>query len=338
MPLPSTPRSAGGPFSKSGGREQARAFSRELSRNDAVECRAAFCRPAGFSNEIGTATSAGPTFTAGSGQLIREYSSDASIRLSVLTRCLLLCVVFPAITLFSFAANALPPPSTPTQDTAGSWDFRADPALPNVLLLGDSISIGYTRPVRTLLAGKANVYRASSPDGTKPSNCGDSRMGLAGLERWLGERKWAVIHFNWGLWDLCYRNPAVKTQGNRDKVGGKLPFPIEEYERNLDQIVTRLKTTGAVLIWASTTVVPEGEAGRVVGDDLKYNRVAAAVMAKHGVAINDLHTLTKSFAISEFVGPGDVHFSSNGSTKIATQVAATLESALQKQASSRKSR
>ena len=252
--------------------------------------------------------------------------------------CLLWCAAFPAITPFSFAAEALSPPSTPAQDTAGTWEFRADPALPNVLLLGDSISIGYTRPVRALLEGKANVYRAANPDGTKPANCGDTRMGLAGLERWLGERQWSVIHFNWGLWDLCYRNPAVKTQGNRDKIGGKLPFPIEEYQRNLEQIVTRLKATGAVLIWASTTVVPEGEAGRVVGDDIKYNRVAAAVMAKHGIAIDDLHTLTKSFAISDFVGPGDVHYSASGSSKIAGKVAASLEAALKTHASSPKSR
>jgi hypothetical protein len=248
------------------------------------------------------------------------------------------CATFLAIATFSFAAGALSPPSTPAQDTAGTWEFHANPALPNVLLLGDSISIGYTRPVRALLAGKANVYRAANPDGTKPANCGDTRMGLAGLDRWLGDRKWSVIHFNWGLWDLCYRNPAVKTQGNRDKVGGKLPFPIEDYERNLEQIVSRLKATGAVLIWASTTVVPEGETGRMVGDDLKYNRVAAAVMARHDIAIDDLHTLTKSFAISDFVGPGDVHFSASGYSKTAEKVAASLEAALKDHASSPKSR
>src|SRR5688572_24700467 len=53
-----------------------------LSRNDAVGCGTAPRRHAGFSNEIGTATSAGPTFTAGSGQLTRMYSSNASIPLS----------------------------------------------------------------------------------------------------------------------------------------------------------------------------------------------------------------------------------------------------------------
>jgi hypothetical protein len=248
-------------------------------------------------------------------------------------RLLLRCSVFPALATFSFAAGALSPPTPPpARGTAGTWEFRADPALPNVLLLGDSISIGYTRPVRALLAGKANVYRAANPDGTKPANCGDTRMGLAGLDRWLGQRTWSVIHFNWGLWDLCYRNPAVKTQGNRDKSGGTLPFPIEEYERNLEQIVARLKATGAVLIWASTTVVPEGETGRVVGDDIKYNRVAAAVMGRHDIAINDLHAFTKSFDVSDFVGPGDIHFAASGSSKVAGKVAASIEAALKEHA------
>lgn len=50
-------------------------------------------------------------------------------------------------------------PFTPPADTQGSWSFTPDPALPNVLIVGDSISIGYTRAVRAALAGKANVFR-----------------------------------------------------------------------------------------------------------------------------------------------------------------------------------
>jgi hypothetical protein len=58
-----------------------------LIRNDAVDCRAAARRHAGFSNEFGAATSAGPTLTAGSGQLTCEYSSNASLRL-IRTECM----------------------------------------------------------------------------------------------------------------------------------------------------------------------------------------------------------------------------------------------------------
>ena len=67
--------------------------------------------------------------------------------------------------------------------------------LPHVLLIGDSISIGYMQATRKQLAGEANVWRP-------PTNCGPSTKGLESLEAWLGDRKWDVIHFNFGLHDL----------------------------------------------------------------------------------------------------------------------------------------
>jgi hypothetical protein len=220
-----------------------------------------------------------------------------------------------------------PQPYTPAADLRGSWAFQADPALPNVLILGDSISIAYTLPVREQLRGKANVFRPMRPD-KQPDNCGDTPRGLATLDQWLGDTRWDVIHFNWGLWDLCYRNPESKEQGNRDKVNGKLSTPPEEYEHNLEKLVARLKTTGARLVWAHTTVVPEGEAGRFVGDDAKYNAIAAGVMERHQIPINDLHAVSKAFAPAMFVKPGDVHFTAEGSAKLAVQVAEVISTKL----------
>lgn len=196
-----------------------------------------------------------------------------------------------------------------------------DAALPRVLILGDSISIGYTPLVRDKLQGKAEVLRPKA-------NCGDTRAGLANIESWLGDGKWNVIHFNWGLHDLCYRNPESKVQGRRDKVNGTLSVSLEDYEKNLEQLVLRLKKTGATLIWASTTVVPEGEAGRKVGDDLKYNAVAERIMQKHGVLVNDLHKTSKGFAPELFSGPGNVHFKPEGYVQLATQAASAIEAAL----------
>lgn len=198
-----------------------------------------------------------------------------------------------------------------------------DEKLPNVLILGDSISIGYTVPVRDALKGKANVIRPRA-------NCGDTPMGLKGIAGWLGDTRWDVIHFNWGLWDLCYRHPESKEQGNRDKVKGKQSVPPDDYERNLEELVGKLKATGAKLIWASTTVVPEGEVGRFVGDDVKYNAIAARVMQRHGIPIDDLHALSKSFAGKYSTKAGDVHFTSEGSALLAAQVVKEIEAALKK--------
>ena len=72
--------------------------------------------------------------------------------------------------------------------------------LANVLIIGDSISIGYTLPTRVLLQGKVNLHRI-------PTNGGPTTKGITEIEKWLGERKWDLIHFNWGLHDLKYMGP-----------------------------------------------------------------------------------------------------------------------------------
>ena len=59
------------------------------------------------------------------------------------------------------------------------------PGLPRVMLIGDSISIGYTLKTRELLKGLANVHR---PRG----NCGDTASGLGNLDQMLGKEHWDV--------------------------------------------------------------------------------------------------------------------------------------------------
>ncbi len=193
--------------------------------------------------------------------------------------------------------------------------------LPRALIIGDSISIGYTPHVVAALKGKVEVIHHKG-------NAQHTGTGLKMLDRWIGERPWDVIHFNWGLWDLCYRHPESKVQGRRDKVRGTLTISLEQYEKNLDQLASRLKKTRARLIWAHTTTVPKGEAGRKVGDDDKYNEVAARVMKKHGVEINDLNALSDSFPSGLFTAAGNVHFKAEGSKRLGQAVAGKITAAL----------
>ena len=194
-------------------------------------------------------------------------------------------------------------------------------ALPQVLIIGDSISMAFTPHVAQQMDGKAVVKHHSG-------NAQHTGTGLTKLDHWLGDTKWDVIHFNWGLWDLCYRHPKSTVQGHRDKTNGTIATTLDQYERNLDELVCRLKKTEAKLIWASTTVVPEKEAGRIQGDDAKYNEAAARVMKKHGIVTNDLHALTKTFATDQFDGPGNVHYTQEGYQKIAQQVTDSILKAL----------
>ena len=199
--------------------------------------------------------------------------------------------------------------------------IKNDPSLPRVLLIGDSISIGYTLPVRKLLAGKVNVHRI-------PTNARHTGIGLENINKWLGNGNWDVIHFNWGLHDLCYRSTNKKTPGRKDKMNGRLDLTFEEYQQNLRKLVRILKAADAELIWAGTTPVPDGEPGRIKGDEIKYNKAAEIIMKENGVMINDLyaHAMPK---ISKIQQPNsNVHFTADGSNYLAEHVTACILKAL----------
>lgn len=185
------------------------------------------------------------------------------------------------------------------------------PGLPRVLLIGDSISIGYTLPVRALLEGQANVHRP-------PTNCGSTHSGVLNLDQWLGEGKWDVIHFNWGMHDL-----KLMPSGHQN-------VSPEKYERHLRELVSRLQKTRATLIFATTTPLArdtEGKFRRVAGAENAYNDAAKKVMNENGVKVNDLHAhaLAKIESIQSKDG---VHFTAEGSQFLARQVAASISEAL----------
>ncbi len=184
------------------------------------------------------------------------------------------------------------------------------PGLPRVLIIGDSISIGYTLPVRKLLDGKANVHRI-------PENGGPTTTGVARIDRWLGDGKWDVIHFNWGLHDI-----------KRD-AEGKLQVPPEAYEKNLRELVARLKKTNAKLIWCSTTPVPNAKVSpvRKSEDVVRYNTIAKKIMDENGIAIDDLYTFALP-KLTKIQRKANVHFTPEGSDALAEKVVESIRKAL----------
>jgi hypothetical protein len=197
-----------------------------------------------------------------------------------------------------------------------------DANLPRVLLIGDSISIGYTLPVRKLLDGKANVHRVLT-------NCGPTTKGVQQIDQWLGDKPWDVIHFNWGLHDLKYMGAEGQNLADPQAAGSRQQVPPAEYEANLRQLVQRLKKTDAVLIWCSTTPVPEGAQGRVPGDAAQYNQIATRIMEEHGVVVNDLYAFAKP-RLAQIQLPANVHFTADGSAALAEEVARAITAALAK--------
>jgi acyl-CoA thioesterase-1 len=194
------------------------------------------------------------------------------------------------------------------------------PGLPRVLLIGDSISIGYTVPVREMLQGKANVHRILA-------NGGPTINGLEKLKTWLGETKWDVIHFNWGLHDLKYLGPNGENLADPNSPNNHQQVPLPDYEKNLAELVKQLQGTGAKLIWCNTTPISEGTRGRIPGDEVKYNNAAARVMQAAKIPTNDLWSHAQA-KIKEVQRPKDVHFSPEGSHYLAEKVAAEIQEAL----------
>ncbi len=190
------------------------------------------------------------------------------------------------------------------------------PGLPRVLLIGDSISIGYTVPVRELLKSKANVHRI-------PANGGPTINGLARLKSWLGDSKWDVIHFNWGLHDLKYMGPNNENRADPKASTSHQQVPLPDYEKNLAELVKQLQGTGAKLIWCSTTPFPEDADGRVAGDLKKYNEAAARVMRTAKVPTDELCTHAQA-KLKEMQLPANVHFTPQGYQYLAEKVAASI--------------
>ena len=202
------------------------------------------------------------------------------------------------------------------------WKFvNRHPETPNVLIMGNSISIGYTQYVRKALGRRADVCRV-------PVNCAETRKMLKNHKLWLGDGDWDVIHFNWGLHDLKRLTPEGKLDKSR-KAGNLVP--VEEYKENLEKIIQILKKTEATLIFATTTIVPPEAAGRIVGDELIYNAAAMEVLRNHPeVIIDDQYTAMKNFPEGRRELK-DVHHFPWGQAKLGYQAGDLIREVLKKE-------
>ncbi|WP_411827865.1 SGNH/GDSL hydrolase family protein [Luteolibacter sp. AS25] len=199
-----------------------------------------------------------------------------------------------------------------------------NPALPNVLIYGDSISIGYTQYVRKKLGTEANLYRlhknGSYSDVFIPAM---KEMHDAMTDGKLDKPwkfQWDVIQFNVGMHDLTMIKPDGKDSEPASRTS------IEQYKKNLRDILAYLEELApdAKLIFATTTPVPEGafKPRRIAGDAEKYNQAALEVLADHPeVIINDLFTLTKPNQSKWWSEPGNVHYKKVGSNAQGEHVA-----------------
>ncbi|MEP3477636.1 MAG: SGNH/GDSL hydrolase family protein [Fuerstiella sp.] len=222
--------------------------------------------------------------------------------------------------------NSIPELNDEAQKTAYRSDRR------RVLLLGDSISIGYTPFVQVAMKQNTDVVRPMS-NRTRPENCAGTTNGIQRIDEWLqlGNGNFDVIHFNWGLHDLKRVN--AKTRKNSNSPDDPHQASPKVYEQQLRQIVSKLKQTNAKLIFATTTPVPEGgvKPHRDPEDVKKFNDIARKVMKENHIPVNDLFAAIEP-KLESMQRPVNVHFNGDGSQFLAKQVIKSLEAALNEDA------
>ena len=187
----------------------------------------------------------------------------------------------------------------------------------NVLLVGDSIRIGYDKSVKKTLQDKANVYFPEE-------NCRFASYVLRYIHEYrdlLGNRTVDVLHWNAGLWD-CLR------------LFGEEPHtPVEVYAYYIERICIRIKKLfpNAKVIFATSTSVQS----ELMASDFKryneeieeYNKAAVDAVSKYGFEVNDLYAV--SIKLPEEAHSDPVHYyTSIGTKAFAEQVLSYIIPAL----------
>ena len=229
-----------------------------------------------------------------------------SLLLSLLCGFSLVTTSFAAAPELKETDKTLPP-------LGGKWSFEPAknpvPALPRVLLIGDSICIGYKAMVIAALADKANVDVWPHP------LFQSEKLNLA-LAKILKNGPYDVVHVNLGLHGVAE--------------GRIKPGTYEPLTRQFIQII-RDAMPQVKIIWANTTQFTLKGQPTVLDPVkhptvLEHNRMAAKLMAELNIPVNDFFGLL----INKLeLGRGDtVHWTPPAYQILADQAVASIFVAL----------
>ncbi len=186
--------------------------------------------------------------------------------------------------------------------------------LPRVVLIGDSIRLGYAPIVAKKLEGRAQVISVEQ-------NGGDSRRVRANLEQWALAVRPAIVHFNAGLHDLKLLKATNQHQ-----------VPLDQYGENLRDIVSQLqgKTSARIIFAATTPIIDARHAARkadfdrLEADVRRYNGAATEVMRAAGIPINDLHWVVDRGGAERLLLKDGTHYTAEGYELLASAVADSI--------------
>lgn len=208
------------------------------------------------------------------------------------------------ILLFATVAFAAQKPVSIPEEIEWTWEVRPphpDSKLPNVLLLGDSLSRNYFPQVTKDLAGVANVYLMASS-----TSVGDPRLPRQIREFAAMEHvPFRIVHFNNGMHGWDYTEAQYKAT-----------FP--EFLRTVQSLVG--KHSG--LIWATTTPVKPKAFNGATNDRVDArNAIARSFIDAARIAVDDQHALMMRH---QDLYQDTVHFNTAGSNLMGDQAAAAI--------------
>lgn len=191
-----------------------------------------------------------------------------------------------------------------------------------VVLIGDSIRIGYQETVQKELAGVAEVWGPAE-------NGGNSVNVLSNLNGWVLKRQPDLVHVNCGLHDL-------KTLAREER---ELVVPLPFYRRNVEALFRLIRQhTAAKIVWASTTPVltdrirkariTPGDFLRYDSDVREFNAAATAEAKNAGVPVNDLYSVITGAGVETCLTGDGVHFTSEAYTRLGEAVAGAIRKQL----------
>ena len=193
----------------------------------------------------------------------------------------------------------------------------SEPGLPNLLVLGDSISGQYSTFLRERLFRRANVRVGGTAYDAQPDWAAVVRREITEREAEIG-RPFDLIQVNWGLHALKWAQGTDYSM--RFKEGYARCVPLELYGAELEKLIGELKRTGRRLVWATTTPANNGSQP---DDAAVYNAVARPIVERHGLAVNDLHAFAVQHRLPQHE-PRNCHFPRASSERLGHEVAERL--------------
>ena len=186
-------------------------------------------------------------------------------------------------------------------------------SMKKLVLIGDSIRMGYENEVKKLLADKVEIF-------APVENGGNSRKVKSKLDEWVIDQSPDILHINCGLHDI-----------KREFGSGEVAVSLSEYKTNLQYILTAVSSKVETVIWATTTPVNSEWHRKNKGFDRfstdvsDYNQVSVSLSDDLGIHVNDLHQLIMNIGVNECLLLDGVHFNQSGSVHLGQAVAKAIQ-------------